>query len=265
MFKKIKDSKLNDEEKSKAVSKILGEAVGFDISEQALKVKNLLLGVSITLLSMVVGGVSVGKTVSFLGISLEGITGNKMVFGLVVAVAWVTIHHAWYSIEACKEWRLRITGQRVAYQTGAAMFGSPYSESPSSPRHATLYNWWKERSGTVISINDAVAKVEEELVGIQEKVDQFVKSSLGLGHSTNVAVLENLLSSVSNLKENMAKNVEFMNSPRIEASLYRFDNWFWRMVNIQNVRVIIVEITLPFLLGVSSFVAGAWYLYCNPA
>lgn len=62
MFRRFNTSRLADDEKSKAFSKVLGEAIGFDISEQALKVKNLLLGVSIVLLSMVVGGISVGKT-----------------------------------------------------------------------------------------------------------------------------------------------------------------------------------------------------------
>lgn len=263
MFKRIKCSRLSDDEKSKAVSKVLGEAVGFDISDQALKVKNLLLGVSIVLLSMVVGGISVGKTVSFLGISLEGITANKMVVGLVVAVAWVGIHHAWYSIETWKEWRVRVTGMRVVFQTGAGMFGSHNGESPSNPRHASLYNWWKERNGSVISIRNAVEKVEEELIIIQKKIDFSAENNMEHGHSASFTGLEGLATSVNNLKDYLAKNDEFMGSQRIEASLCRFDEWFWRMITIQNTRVIGVEIVLPFLLGISSLGAGAWYLHCN--
>lgn len=259
MFQRFRASRLTDDEKSKAVAKVLGEAIGFDISDSALKVKNLLLGVSIVLLSMVVGGVSVGKTVSFLGISLEGITGNKMVLGLVIAVAWVTIHHAWYSIETCKEWRLRLTGQKVSYQTGAGMFGSPDSEAPLNPKHATLYNWWKERRGSFVSIKDTIDRVELELEGIHEKVEEHLKAA-----PINMGVLENLLMAVNALKESMDKNVEFMNSQRIEASLYRFDKWFWRFITVQNIRVVFVEIFLPFALGISSLIAGAWYLYCNP-
>lgn len=39
MFRRFNTSRLADDEKSKAFSKVLGEAIGFDISEQALKVK----------------------------------------------------------------------------------------------------------------------------------------------------------------------------------------------------------------------------------
>ncbi|WP_323151423.1 hypothetical protein [Pseudomonas glycinae] len=264
-MKRLKELRLNDEEKSKAISKVLGEAIGFDISDPALKVKNLLLGLSIVLLAMVVGGVSVGKTVSFLGISLEGITGNKMVIGLVIAVCWVTIHHSWYSVEAIKEWRIRLTGQRVAYQTGAGMFGSPHDEAPINPKHASLYNWWREQKSSVASTADAVAKFEEELVGVQEKVDVFLKTSSSNEPPANIGELMNLLRSIGMLNENLTKNLEFMSSLRIESSLYRFDEWFWRLITVQNIRVVLIEILFPLVLGISALTAGGWYLHCNPA
>lgn len=265
ILKRLKELMLNDEEKSKAVSKILGEAIGFDISDPALKVKNLLLGLSIVLLALVIGGISVGKTVSFLGISLEGITGNKMVFGLVVAVSWVIIHHSWYSVEAIKEWRVRLTGQRVSYQTGVGKFGSPYAEAPINPRHASLYNWWKEQKDSVSSTADAVAKFEYELVGIQEKVDVFLKTSSSKEAHSNIHEVMNLLRSIGMLNESLTKNLEFMSSLRIESSLYRFDTWFWRLITVQNIRVLVVEILLPLILGVSALALSAWYLSCTPA
>ncbi|MFK3794782.1 hypothetical protein [Pseudomonas sp. NPDC088444] len=263
MFSKMKASRLADEERSKALAKVMGEPIGFDISEPALKVKNLLLGVSIVLLCMVVGGVSVGKTVSFLGISLEGITANKMVSGLLVAVGWVTVHYFWYSIESFREWRLRITGLRVAYSIGPATFGSGEEESPASPKQSTLYNWWKERSGALVSVEEIIKNIDLELQQIQKKVDDAIKESLATTGHLNLVILETLRSSVDNLNVTVKNQAEFMKSSRIEDSLYRFDSCFWRLIASQNLRVLFVDISLPLFLGVASFVSGLLYLHSN--
>jgi len=241
----------------------MGEPIGFDISDPALKVKNLLLGVSIVLLCMVVGGISVGKTVSFLGISLEGITANKMVLGLLIAVGWVTIHYAWYSIEAFREWRIRLTGIRVAYSTGGGMFGSEDADAPTTPKQSTLYNWWKERRGSVVSIEGIIRKIEDELGVVQQKIDEGLKREGSNLAPLNMAYLDDLLNAVDVLKTNVANTTNFMQQKRIEDSLYRFDNLFWNLIASQNLRVLFVDISLPLFMGVASFLSGLWYLHTN--
>lgn len=264
MVSKIKGLRLTDDDRLKAVEKVLGEPVGFDVSEPALKVKNLLLGVSIILLCMVVGGISVGKKVSFLGISLEGITAYKMVLGLSVAVFWVTGHYLWYCIELFGEWKLRVTGTRVSYQTGGT-FGSAEADYPSNPKQSTLYNWWRQNSHRFRSVTSAIEQVETELKVIQSKVDSAL-SQVELGRPpTNLGFLENLLSAVQDLKSTNEANLEFMNSNRIVCSLKRFDTCYWRVLKSQNARVLIIDVLLPLVLGCAALGHGVWYLHINTA
>lgn len=260
MFNKIRAARLSNEQKSVAIAKVLGEPVGFDMSESALKVKNLLLGLSIILLCMVVGGVSIGKTVSFLGVSLEGITANKMVFGLLVSVCWVSIHYCWYAWEIFQEWRLRLTGKRVAFRTGPVATTSDEDEAPGHPKQATLYNWWKERHGRIVHVEAILSRVDNELVGIQEKVDRYLET-VPPNYIVNISILSNLISEVNAIKLALEKNDLFVKSNRIEISLYRFDKWFWFLISSQNLRVMIVDLLLPIGLSLAAISSGVLYFY----
>lgn len=260
MFKRFERSRKADDENYKAVVKIMGQPVGFDLSDAAIKVKNLLLTVSIFLLCLVIGDIKVTGAVRFLGVNLEGFTGFKMIFGLSAAVAWVLIHYLWYAWEVFGEWRLRITGMRVARQKGSTQ-GYLEADHPEDPRQSTLYNWWVEQQYWPPRIEATIKKLETAAEQIKEQIDSSSIENFEL-HVGLQSVAE-LNTVVGALRQTQEKIIEFGSNSRIEYSLRRFDNWFWRVVNSQNMRVLIIDILFPLGVSAWALIVGINYLLSN--
>lgn len=94
-----------DEEKRKAVEKVLGEPIFDDFSDNTLKIRRNLL-----------------------------------------VVAYLVVHFGWNSITHFQQWRLRVTGTRLAFKTGRSpglyLEDDERGDYPDDPRQSTLYTWW---------------------------------------------------------------------------------------------------------------------------
>lgn len=233
---------------AEAVERVLGEPVAGDFPENALKVRRNLLVVSLVGILLVLTGAKLNPDSDVMGFRFLGITESLVRMSLLASTAYLWIHFAWYTIDAFSEWRLRLTGTRLAFVT-TAKFASEEGDYPDNPRHSTLYTWWSQRSRHISSALNAINDVEIRLKDIE--------ASVKAGHNPNAgnelrSLAENL-NALADLRRQMETLSKILESQRIPTSLKRFDGWFGFFLRSQNLRWIVMDAGLP-LIG------GAWAL-----
>ncbi len=145
------------EKKIKAVLKVLGEPVICEFDDKTQKIRTTLFLLSIISISYILGGLKIEAASSFLGLKFSGLDDQLFRYMLLGAVAYLAMHFVWCAVDSFIEWRLRITGTKVAFVT-TGTFASEHADYPNDPRQSTLYNWWK---GQATSINGIDEKIED--------------------------------------------------------------------------------------------------------
>lgn len=231
---------MNDKEKKqKALERVLGEPIGFAISEAASKARKGLILVSFVVLVLVLGEVSASEKVSILGLELAGITSEKLLLGLLAVLIYSLVNYIWLAVEVLGEWVIRITGTRVGFIT-AGTFADEDSDHPNDPKQSTLYNWWRENTQRVESS-------AASLIDIQSKVDILLGARDADADSQGH--IKELSRQVASLSDQTRLMNAALSSQRIEVSLKRFNRWFELVLRSQNLRVLLVDLLFPLLLG----------------
>ena len=160
------------------------------------------------------------------------------------------IHFLWCSIDHIQEWRLRVTGTRVAFIT-AASYTSEEGDYPSDPRQSSLYNWWKGQAILISSLTDPLDSINTKLAEWELKVNEALKDN-DPNVSTTCASINKVNEDITKLKSSIENVEKTLTSNRIPASLYRFDKWFLFFLRSQNLRWLVIELMLPMLLSLYS-------------
>ncbi len=251
-----------EEDKKKriaAVQKVLGEPVFCEFDTKTQKIRTTLFLLSVITIAYVLGGLEVEKGSSFLGLKFAGLNDGLFRNLLLGAVAYLAMHFIWCAIDSLLEWRLRITGTKVAYVT-TGTFASEHADYPNDPRQSTLYNWWKKKSQSVSGIN----KKFEDIATTFEDVNREIEKAKEEGETLNISVLIQSLSHIRGEIANLRSKVEDVNktleAERVPASLDRFDTWFKYFLKSQNTRWLLIE----FLLPISLALWAIYLLMCNP-
>lgn len=233
-----------------AVQKALGTPVAAELTPHALKVRtNLIIASAI---SIAVAGVPlhIKDDSSLLGLKFIGVTDRAIDIGLLLITAYLAIHFAWLVVDAYSEWRLRITGTRVAFITAPKWVSGEEPDYPDDPRQSTLYNWWVDKAKVVKeqerTLYDAMATIPGWRRQIDEKlVGGFDPNNFGTlinGLSSNVAACSQTLGEVRKVIE----------SPRIIESLRRFNGWFEFFLRSQNLRWLVVDAGAPITVAIAA-------------
>lgn len=248
-MEKQSDNKSNVSESG--VRKMLGEPAAIEPSGFVSKVRaNLLIASSICLV-VVLAGVRIDtESSSFLGVKLIGLDQSLMEILLIIWIIYLLVHFLWVSFDQLSHWRLRISGNRVLYQTGPTL-GSKDNDYPEDPSQSTLYSWWAENSKHLESFESLV----DEIRAIKGDIDDHIELA-----SPQVGNIDNNLSrsmmdldkKVKDFKSLVERSHEIRSSQRIEASLYRFDRSFKMFLTSQNIRWIILEVTFPVVYSLSA-------------
>lgn len=195
----------------------------FIMHDNAAKIVRVqLFFLSISSIFLAYSGVSVGEGSSILGIRLEGLKNSHIFWLTSFLVAYQMIHFLWSSWESFCEWRIR----QSALDSGGI-------------------------GGSGIKIT----KEDEGLKIRQTTIYSYLNHTLG--HDLN-----NLRKEISSFNESEAKDkakkieshlndlYRHLKDPRIINSLWRFDNWFKMFCRAQNIRWLILEVSLPVALGI---------------
>lgn len=237
-----------------ATEKVLGTPVYCSLPDEVLRIRRNLMLISIVSIFLTLGGLQLQPESSILGLRLSGLTTMLAKNGLLVVTGYLLAHFVWASIESFLEWRLRITGTRVAFVTTARL-ASESADYPNDPRQSTLYNWWKEEVGKVGSIGEKAQQIEADLRSWETRISESIRDE---HTSLNIA---NACRSIGNAQEEIVKlnrSIEGMQkileSQRVPASLRRFDQWFALFLRSQNLRWLIIDVGAPITLAISAMI-----------
>ncbi|WP_122313307.1 hypothetical protein [Pseudomonas coronafaciens] len=232
------------------IAKVLGEPVGFDISETASKLRRNLLLISVVVIILIVGGIQAGADISLFGIKLTGVTPKKLMIGLAVVLTYHLIHYLWYCYELYSEWTLRLTGTRLSFVTGA-MFGLEGADYPNNPRQSTPYTWWLQESRSMLAYEDLLRQVEAGVRGLDTHVEELQKKDMTSAGTVSLS-MQNLKNTLEQVRNSLEATESVITNTRIPASLHRFDNRFRLLLKSQNMRVLLVEIGMPIFIALAA-------------
>lgn len=238
------------EDKIKAVEKVLGEPVFAEFTANTWKIRTNLIFISVVSLVIVFADLHLEPDSAVLGLKFRGLSDGVLIRVLFWAMIYLLAHFIWNATDSLLEWRLRITGTRVAFVT-TGMWADEDGDYPNNPRCSTLYNWWLDhakRNGDLFSMlkktNDQIAVVEALLAsmpaGDQDTGARTHEAARAIG-----AVRESLAS----LNRSMDQTTAVEQSTRIPVSLKRFDRWFEIFLRSQNLRWLLIDFLAPVLLG----------------
>lgn len=244
------------------VEEVLGAPINPELSEYAQKLRRNLLAFGAVYVFCWLTGVKLDTTSPFFGIKLIGLNELQFSIGTMIINAYLLIHFGWYAWEAVLEWRVRLTGTRLAHRTGARM-GSAAGDYPDDPRQSTLYYWWIELAKQLGRKLNAVDTVESRLAKVEEEVKEINDPSFSATRNSFTSSMSQMVSGFAELRSYHRNIIDALNTQRVEASLRRFDSWFALMLKSQNLRMILIDISLPLLIGIAATGLNAFSLFCQ--
>lgn len=249
------------DDKIDEVKTVLGTPFSGDLPENAVRVRRNFMVVSLVSIILILTGAKVDPGSTLFGIRFSGLKADYIPLGLLALDIYFFIHYFWYVVEAWLEWRLRLTGTRLAFQTGSS-FGSDHADYHDDPRQSTLYNWWIVQRQGVGGINNQLVELEKYISKIKTQPSGPCENSNGLGAVKAAADLEAIKANISSLQDHLKSIERTIQSPRIMVSLERFDKWFYFSLRIQSVRWIIIDLSFPVILGVVAAFLLARQIIC---
>lgn len=227
-----------------STEKILGEPVFIELSDYARKIKNSLVFSSVLGIGLSFTSILVSEDSTILGIQLENFSNTHVETLLLLLVIYFSIHYLWVVVDNFMEWRLRITGSKTAFITGARV-GSAEADYPVDPRQSTLYNWWLAQQKDLGSLHDAIGRIKLLEQDLLEKSNRYPENTVDIQGSL-LELNENLriYTQSSQLIEGVAS------TDRIPVSLKRFDDWFKLFVKSQNTRWFLFDFVFPVVISI---------------
>lgn len=239
----------NTDKSVDAVEKALGEPAFTEFPENSWKIRTNLIFASTVAIAVVLGNLHIDPDSSIFGLKFKGLSDTIITNGLIAAVSYLLLHFLWVSIDAVFEWRLRITGTRVAFVT-TGRISSEHGDYPAEPRQSTLYHWWIEQSKGLGSFETRMTSIEHRL----ESWDADLRARFTQG--TDAMNIVNATTSIAAVRDEIAKfhraiveSGKIVHATRVPVSLARFNRWFELFLRSQNLRWFVIEFLLPILVG----------------
>jgi hypothetical protein len=244
------------------VEEVLGAPINPELSEYAQKLRRNLLAFSAVYVFCWLTGVKLDPTSAFFGIKLIGLNELQFSMGTMIINAYLLLHFGWYAWEAFFEWRVRLTGTRVAFQTGST-FGSEAADYPGDPRQSNLYFWWLGSHARLRRTMSAVEDFESRLKFIEKELLEQNEKAPTLDRSGLIRNMGQLPNGLAEIRAQFDVVAGALKTGRIEESLRRFNGWFKLMLKSQNLRMISIDIALPLSIGITATGMNAFSLLCR--
>ena len=232
-----------------AVREALGKPVLCEFSDKTWRIRTLLFVASIASLIVVTAHLHVETTTSIFGLKFIGLTDHVVRVWLILIVSYSLIHFFWGAFDNLLEWRLRLTGTKVAFITGAR-FTSEHGDYPDDPRQSTLYNWWLQEAKKIDNIPGEIRNIEEMISDWDTKLRDKYNTGADATNIVNACnILTTAQAALGQLTNSINATSKVIENYRIPVSLERFDKWFECFLNSQNIRWILIEFLLPITIA----------------
>jgi hypothetical protein len=233
--------------KESNVEKAIGEPIALDFSDYVRKIRNGLITTSLISLALSLGGLSISPESAFLGLKFIGLTDMLIFQFLFYLELYFLLHFIWCSADYFNEWKLRVSGTRVAFFT-AARFSSEVCDYPGDPRQSTLYNWWKDEAGKIKNLETPLSEIQQNLESWEVRVrEALTNTNANVLHACQS--IRDVNSSIEELKRSLVHTNKLFESNGSSASLLRFDSYYIYFLRSQNLRWFVIELCLPIVLG----------------
>lgn len=231
-----------------AVETALGKPVLAEMPENALKVRRNLLIFGLISIFIALGEIKLNASSPILGFTFTGISDTLVRKALLVVNGYLLFHFFWYAFDSLLEWRLRVTGTRLAFLTGSS-FGSEHCDYPDDPRQSTLYRWWLDQATRIGNFNKTTEDISKSVQEWLERVEAFKNGGDSLNLSNAMNSLNQVKISLDKLKEQIELTEKTIDAKRIPCSLRRFDSWFSLFLRSQNLRWLLIDVLTPLFVG----------------
>lgn len=216
------------------------EPVAPDLSERDQKLRKNLIGISFISIFLLYKEISFSSATNPLfGIKFENLKQQDIFLLFFIINIYLLFSYLLKIIEHIKKTKILKTGyfMRPPSEMYAGNNNNPESDLGAKEDQASLYFWWTRHQNQIDKLQKAIENIETG------------------GNDL-------LASKIYEIKLDMEKSLEIKNSPRIEISLKRFDACFWSFKNLQNCRFLILDLILPFSLGITSAVWLSNRVFC---
>lgn len=241
-----------------AVEKILGAPVSAEFPEQVIKIRRNALVFGLLSITIALGDVRLNPSSTILGFQFVGLNEALINNALVGINIYLLTHFIWYAFDGFLEWRLRITGTKLAFVT-AAKFAEEDEDAPDDPRQSTLYTWWSRRAKIIGNFNKRLNDIDNTLRSIETELRKTTPDS-NPSCKAALDILNQSLQTFAKLKGTVEATERTFALQRIPTSLKRFDNWYELFCRSQNLRWLLIDVLVPiFVSGYALLLLTAQY------
>ncbi|MGF6694107.1 hypothetical protein M2318_004191 [Metapseudomonas resinovorans] len=221
---------------------VMGDPFMPDMSEVTERIRRNLLAVGMLALAIHFLDVSPSSDSSFLGVKLENFNLEKLDFILFSICAYLVVHFATRCDEFIREVRIRLTGSDPSASRGAEdnyFHDSIVDWGDEHDYPSTLYRYWY---GHVhLDYENPEKRLAKHLSDLERAVPEKMEELK--------ANLERVISCYEELNRKISP---VLNTDRIKLSLERFDSWFASLQKAYILRISIIEMGVPFIVGVAA-------------
>jgi hypothetical protein len=244
-----------DEEKIAAVRKALGEPFAAEFSDKAWKIRTQLLVTSVISLFVVLARLRIDPGSTIFGLRFSGLSDEVVRTGLFLVTLYLVAHFLGSSIDSFIEWRLRLSGTKLAFVTTGRL-ASEHGDYPNDPRQSTLHHWWTEEAAKIGNLASKAAEIDSNLGEWETRLRAQVCDLHPSCMNTTTAA-----QSISEVRERLAALTRAVDTSsktiaaqRVPVSLDRFDRWFKLFLRSQSLRWVLIDFLLPIGLGIASLI-----------
>jgi hypothetical protein len=239
----------------KAVEDALGKPVLPELTVNVWKVRtNLIIASSISI-AVALADLRIDPGSTFLGLKFFGLTDNLVRALLLIITGYLLIHFLWSALDAFLEWRLRITGTRLAFVT-AGTFAKEHADYPNDPRQSTLYSWWVLEAQRIGNMSYNLKILQDLIENLDHDLrEKYTSGADALNIANNACrPLAEAREAIHKLERSIGEAAKTIKAARIPGSLKRFDNWFHLFLRSQNLRWLVIDVLVPVgLAGIALY------------
>ena len=218
---------------------VLGKPVFIGFNEETYRARRNLIIIAFIALIYSLSGAKIGNFHP-LGIQFKDFNPSYIDIFFLGATFYSFIHFLWLSVDAVQEWRIRLTGTKLAFQTGAKLTSGD-GDYPDDPRQSSLLTWWNTQAERIGNFKPLAQELEGQL-----KDENFL--------AENSKKFDTLQRDLTNVTKKITEFESVLKSKRIPVSLERFERWYKMFSYSQLLRFALLEWGFPAAIGV-------WALY----
>lgn len=236
-----------DKEHLDLIEGVMKSPKGISIVDYEERIRRNLLVVSIAAIAFTWLSLEVNTAKPFFGsLTFKNLTQRDIYGVFFVVLVYEFLHYFWIQINNFGAWRVRLTGitiPEVRGDGGPARMGGENSPTDFSgnDNNTNFYTWMFENKNDRTTAMTQLLKMSEEL--------QSLVSSMQESQGINAKQIQEFSAKINSISSSIERLERAMKNIRIDGSMLRFDQWFRVLVASQNLRWLILDIALPFILG----------------